>query len=97
MKIRKHHHYTNDSSSLVIYVQHLNFYNGILVHGELYAKPNGRLVDYASYRIHDSEDWREYDTLEDALKTLPTCQIATTIAPACLRISHHCSDLLGPL
>ena len=60
--------YANDESSLVVFVQHLQYCSGVVLRGELYAKPNGRLVDYGSYRIHDSSDWKEYDTLEGALR-----------------------------
>jgi len=97
MKIRKNRFYTNDSSSLVIYVQQVSFYDWILVHGELYAKPNGRLVDYDSYRIHNSDDWREYKTLEEALKTSLSCQTEATIELEDPRTFRHCLDLPCPL
>jgi len=76
--------YTNDESSLVVFVQHLQYYSGVVLHGELYAKPNGRLVDYGKYKVHNSDNWKEFKDLNSALTYVPVEEDS----PCLLQISH---------
>jgi hypothetical protein len=67
--MQKRHYYTNDESSLVLRIDYITFYNDkIKMIVSLFAKPNGRLVDQCEITSPNTNDWTEYDNLNDALK-----------------------------